>query len=106
MLTIRTSKCNTIIKKPSSALFLWFHNPKGWFVGDAEVILAPSGAFVETGFAEVDQISNDKSAFGMCCPWNTVQPRSTGLACWNRHARKIGFRTEQLEPLPLQSPGN
>jgi hypothetical protein len=37
MLTIRTSKFNTTIKKPSSALFLWFHNSKGWFV-DLEVI--------------------------------------------------------------------
>jgi hypothetical protein len=38
MLTIRTSKCNTIIKKPSSALFLWLHNSKGWFVGKPEVM--------------------------------------------------------------------
>ncbi len=37
MLTIRTSKFNTTIKKPSSALFLWFHNSKGWFVGYTEV---------------------------------------------------------------------
>jgi hypothetical protein len=38
MRTIRTSKCNTIIKKPSSALFLWLHNSKGWFVGKPEAI--------------------------------------------------------------------
>jgi len=38
MLTIRTCKCNTIIKKPSSALFLWLHNSKGWFVGQPQVI--------------------------------------------------------------------
>jgi hypothetical protein len=25
MLTIRASKCNTLIQKPSSALFPWFH---------------------------------------------------------------------------------
>jgi hypothetical protein len=42
MLTIGTSKCNNIIKKPSSALFLWLHNSKGWFVGKPEV----GGAFV------------------------------------------------------------
>jgi hypothetical protein len=29
-------------KKPSSALFLWLHNPKGWMVGDREVIAEPS----------------------------------------------------------------
>jgi hypothetical protein len=38
MLTIRTPKCNTIIKKPSSALFLWLHNSKGWFVGNSYLI--------------------------------------------------------------------
>jgi hypothetical protein len=37
MLTIRTSKCNTTIKKPSSALFLWLRNSKSWFVGYSEV---------------------------------------------------------------------
>jgi hypothetical protein len=26
-------------KKPSSALFLWLHNPKGWMVGKPEVML-------------------------------------------------------------------
>src|ERR1700692_3225229 len=30
MLTIRRSKCKTIIKKPSSALFLWLHHSRGW----------------------------------------------------------------------------
>jgi hypothetical protein len=30
MRMIRTSKFNTAIKKPSSALFLWFHSVKGW----------------------------------------------------------------------------
>jgi len=40
MLTIRTSKFNTTITKPSSALFLWFHNSKGWFVGLYELICA------------------------------------------------------------------
>ena len=39
MLTIRTSKFNTTIKKPSSVLFLWFHNSKGWFVGHSETIV-------------------------------------------------------------------
>jgi len=39
MLTIRTSKFNITIKKPPSALFLWFHNSKGWFVGNPETIL-------------------------------------------------------------------
>jgi hypothetical protein len=38
MLRIRTSKGNTIIKKPSSALFLWLHNSKGWFVGNSYLI--------------------------------------------------------------------
>jgi len=42
MLTIRTSKCNTIVKKPSSALFLWLHNSKGWFVVD-------TGSYYEMG---------------------------------------------------------
>ena len=41
MLTIRTSKFNTTIKKPSPALFLWLHNPKGWMVGKPEVVLGP-----------------------------------------------------------------
>jgi hypothetical protein len=39
MLTIRTSKFNITIKKASSALFLWFHNSKGWFVDHSEAIL-------------------------------------------------------------------
>ncbi len=38
MLTIRTSKCNTIIKSPSSVLFLWLRNSKGWIVGKPEVM--------------------------------------------------------------------
>ena len=43
MRTIRTSKCNTIIKKPSSALFLWLHNSKGWFVGNTSVMRLREG---------------------------------------------------------------
>jgi hypothetical protein len=38
MLTIRTSKCNTIIRSRPQLFILWLHNPKGWFVGKPEVI--------------------------------------------------------------------
>jgi hypothetical protein len=41
MLTIRTSKCSTIVRTSSSALFLWLQNSKGGFVGNKEVILGP-----------------------------------------------------------------
>src|ERR1700693_113200 len=34
MLTIRISKCNTIIRSRPQLFILWLHNPKGWFVGN------------------------------------------------------------------------
>jgi hypothetical protein len=37
MLTIRTSKFNTIIRSRPQFFILWLHNPKGWFVADSEV---------------------------------------------------------------------
>jgi hypothetical protein len=49
MLTIRTSKFNTTIKKTSSVLFLWFHNSKGWFVGKPEVIRPATAGVVSNG---------------------------------------------------------
>jgi len=51
MLTIRTSKCNTIIEAVLSSLFFGFIIQKGWFVGNAEV--NPSPLRLESRFLRV-----------------------------------------------------
>src|ERR1700693_1411461 len=42
MLTIRTSKCNTIIRTRPQLFILWLHNPGGWFVGYSETDSLPA----------------------------------------------------------------
>src|SRR5439155_3557918 len=76
MLTIRTSKFNTTIKKPPSALFLWFHNSKGRFV--RQTFPYP----LTEGLSVIRPLPRGLPATTAPSPMSTISPASIRLQKW------------------------